>query len=121
MCDDRCTELRRSAAASQCRAGFAVGLLAQPVAASEAILTRCAEALGHPVWRRDPRFATNQQRMQNRAAFESLMEAALTANTTEHWVAGLEAAGVPCGPVYNYVQIFADPRLDPIRERPRTG
>jgi crotonobetainyl-CoA:carnitine CoA-transferase CaiB-like acyl-CoA transferase len=95
MCDDRCTKLRRSAAASQCRPGFAVSLLAQPVAASEAIWTRCAQSLGHPVWRRDPRFGTNQQRMQNRPAFESVMEAMLVTNTTEHWVAVLEAAGVP--------------------------
>jgi ABC-type uncharacterized transport system substrate-binding protein len=32
MCDDRRTELRRSAAAFPCRSGFAVGLLAEPVA-----------------------------------------------------------------------------------------
>ncbi len=30
--------------------------------------------------------------------------------TDEHWVEVLEAAGVPCGPVYNYAQMFADPR-----------
>jgi len=32
-------------------------------------------------------------------------------NTTEHWVTVLEAAGVPCGPVYNYGQMFADPQV----------
>ena len=34
------------------------------------------------------------------------MEAVLTTNTTAHWVEVLEAAGVPCGPVYNYAQMF---------------
>jgi crotonobetainyl-CoA:carnitine CoA-transferase CaiB-like acyl-CoA transferase len=35
------------------------------------------------------------------------MEAVLATNTTDHWAAVLEAAGVPCGPVYDYAQMFA--------------
>jgi crotonobetainyl-CoA:carnitine CoA-transferase CaiB-like acyl-CoA transferase len=35
----------------------------------------------------------------------------LTTNTTDHWVEVLEAACVPCGPVYNYRQMFADPQV----------
>ena len=81
-------------------------------AAGEAIWQRCAAALGHPEWRRDPRFATNQQRMQNRAAFEAAMEDVFATGTTDHWIAVLEAAGVPCGPVYNYRQMFADPQVE---------
>ena len=80
-------------------------------AAGEAIWARCAEALGHPEWCDDPRFATNRQRMANRAALETVMEAVLTTNTTAHWVEVLEAAGVPCGPVYNDALIFADPQV----------
>jgi crotonobetainyl-CoA:carnitine CoA-transferase CaiB-like acyl-CoA transferase len=80
-------------------------------AAGQAIWARCAKALGHPEWCEDPRFATNQQRMQNRAALEDVMNAVLARKTTEHWVEVLEAAGVPCGPVYNYAQMFADPQV----------
>jgi crotonobetainyl-CoA:carnitine CoA-transferase CaiB-like acyl-CoA transferase len=39
------------------------------------------------------------------------MEAVLMTDTTEHWVEVLEAAGVPCGLVYNYQQMFADPHV----------
>ena len=39
------------------------------------------------------------------------MNAVLTTKTTDHWVNVLEAAGVPCGPVYNYAQMFADPQV----------
>ena len=74
------------------------------------IWARCAQALGHPEWCEDPRFANNQERVQNRVALEAEMEAALTTATTDHWVEVLEAAGVPCGPVYNYQQMFADHR-----------
>jgi crotonobetainyl-CoA:carnitine CoA-transferase CaiB-like acyl-CoA transferase len=80
-------------------------------AAGESIWQRCAAALGHPEWCADPRFATNQQRMKNRAALETEMEMVFAADTTEHWVEVLEPAGVPCGPVYNYTQMFADPQV----------
>jgi crotonobetainyl-CoA:carnitine CoA-transferase CaiB-like acyl-CoA transferase len=80
-------------------------------AAGEAIWARCAKALGHPEWCEDPRFATNEQRMQNRAALEAEIEAVLTTATSDHWVEVLGAAGVPCGPVYNYAQMFADPQV----------
>src|SRR6266850_6206419 len=59
----------------------------------------------------DPRFATKEQRMQNRAALEAEMEAVLTTATSDHWVEVLDSAGVPCGPVYNYAQLFADPQV----------
>src|SRR6266478_6539820 len=80
-------------------------------AAGEAIWARCAAAFGHPEWCEDPRFATNEQRMQNRAALEAEIEAVLTTATSDHWVEVLEAAGVPCGPVHDYAQLFADPQV----------
>ncbi|MBV8089921.1 MAG: CoA transferase [Alphaproteobacteria bacterium] len=80
-------------------------------AGSQSLWERCAAALGHPEWCDDSRFVTNQQRMQNRAALESVMEAVLTTRPTAHWVELLEAGGVPCGPVYNYAEMFADPQV----------
>jgi crotonobetainyl-CoA:carnitine CoA-transferase CaiB-like acyl-CoA transferase len=80
-------------------------------AAGEAIWARCAKALGHPEWCEEPRFATNQQRMANREALEIVMNAVLTTKTTNDWVEVLEAACVPCGPVYDYAQMFADPQV----------
>jgi crotonobetainyl-CoA:carnitine CoA-transferase CaiB-like acyl-CoA transferase len=80
-------------------------------AAGQSIWQRCAAAMGHPEWCDDPRFANGQQRMKNRPALEETMEAVFATNTTEHWVNRLEAAGVPCGPVYNYGQMFDDPQV----------
>jgi hypothetical protein len=59
-------------------------------AAGQSIWARCAAALGHPEWCGDPRFATNQERMQSRAALEAEMNAVLTTKTTEHWVEVIE-------------------------------
>ena len=49
-----------------------------------------SEALGHPEWCEDRRFATNEQRMQNRAALEAEIEAVLTTAARDHWVEVLE-------------------------------
>jgi crotonobetainyl-CoA:carnitine CoA-transferase CaiB-like acyl-CoA transferase len=46
--------------------------------------------------------------MENRAALEDVVEAVLATETAERWVEVPEAAGVPCGPVYDYAQMFAD-------------
>ena len=80
-------------------------------AAGQSIWARCAAALGHPEWCGDPRFATNQERMENRAALEAEMNAVLATQTTEHWVEVLEAARVPCGQVHTYAQLFDDPQV----------
>jgi crotonobetainyl-CoA:carnitine CoA-transferase CaiB-like acyl-CoA transferase len=68
-------------------------------------------ALRHPEWCEDPRLLTSEQRMQNRAVLETEIEAVLMTNTADHWVEVLKAAGVPCGPVYNHAQLFADARV----------
>ena len=49
--------------------------------------------------------------MANRDALEDVMNAVLKTKTTNDWVEVLEAAGVPCGPVYDYAQMFADPQV----------
>ena len=39
------------------------------------------------------------------------MNAVVTTVTTDHWVEVLERSSVPCGPVYDYAQMFADPQV----------
>lgn len=59
----------------------------------------------------DPRFATNRDRVENRHALQTEMEAALVHKTSHEWNDILAAAGVPCGPVYRYDQVFTDPQV----------
>jgi crotonobetainyl-CoA:carnitine CoA-transferase CaiB-like acyl-CoA transferase len=80
-------------------------------AAGQHIWERCARALGRPEWLEDPRFRTGRDRMRNRPALEREMEALLATQCSEHWVKVLDDAGVPCGPVYTYGQLFADPQV----------
>jgi crotonobetainyl-CoA:carnitine CoA-transferase CaiB-like acyl-CoA transferase len=55
------------------------------------------------------RFPSNAERMARRPELVVELESALTADTTEHWVERLLAAGVPAGPISDYAQVVADP------------
>jgi crotonobetainyl-CoA:carnitine CoA-transferase CaiB-like acyl-CoA transferase len=59
----------------------------------------------------DPRFLTNPLRVTNREALYALMPDYTRRKTTKAWVDGLAALGVPCGPVNNLDQVFADPQV----------
>jgi crotonobetainyl-CoA:carnitine CoA-transferase CaiB-like acyl-CoA transferase len=66
---------------------------------------------GVPEVAKDQRFANNRLRVANREALSPLLAAAMTAKTTADWVAALEAAAVPCGPINKIDEVFADPQV----------
>ncbi|MCC7547595.1 MAG: CoA transferase [Burkholderiales bacterium] len=56
-------------------------------------------------------FADEQGRSSNRAALNAELSDALRARTSEDWIARLNAAGIPCGPIYTMDQVFADEQV----------
>lgn len=68
-------------------------------AGNDALFYRLAQALGHPEWADDPRYRTNQDRTARADALKADLEAVLCHRPAAHWIAVLEAAGVPCAPV----------------------
>jgi len=70
-----------------------------------------AEVAGQSQWATDPRFLTNKLRVANRGELIPLIRQATVFKTTAQWVDELEAAGVPCGPVNDLAQVFADPQV----------
>ena len=89
-----------------------------PTADGDVILTvgnddqfaRFCEVAGNPEWAEDPRFATNRSRVEHREVLVPLLRQTTVMKTTAEWLAALEAVGVPCGPVNNLEQAFADPQ-----------
>jgi crotonobetainyl-CoA:carnitine CoA-transferase CaiB-like acyl-CoA transferase len=69
---------------------------------------RLCAALGRPSLAEDPRFASNDDRMENRSALVAELEAVTETRGTGEWVATLLDAGVPCGPIHDYRQVFED-------------
>ena len=76
-----------------------------------AIWARLAAALGLDELVKDTRFHTAATRLQNRDELNSLIEAVTLTQSSDAWVKALEAAEVPCGPVYAMDQVFADPQV----------
>ena len=68
-------------------------------------------AAGRPELAADPRFATNGKRVENRAELTRLIQAIFAGKTTAEWLALLEGAGVPNGPINNIAQVFEEPQV----------
>ena len=79
--------------------------------AGEAMYQRLLCALDAEVLRERPELATNALRAENRAAINAEIEARTIRETSEHWISVLNEAGVPCSPVMNLEQVFADPQV----------
>ncbi|MFN3884863.1 MAG: CaiB/BaiF CoA transferase family protein [Rhodocyclaceae bacterium] len=72
---------------------------------------RLAEVAGHAEWATDARFATNAARVENRSVLIPLIRQTTVTKTTDEWIALLEAANVPCGPINDLARVFADPQV----------
>ena len=72
---------------------------------------RMCRAIGREDLLDDERFASNPERMVSIEALTPIMEETFRTKTTSHWVEILETAGVPCGPIYNIEQVYADPHV----------
>jgi crotonobetainyl-CoA:carnitine CoA-transferase CaiB-like acyl-CoA transferase len=79
--------------------------------ANERIFRKIGEVLGHPEWASLPEFADNAGRVRHRAALADRIEAITTAQPRAHWLALFEANDIPCGPINDYAQVFADPQV----------
>jgi len=72
---------------------------------------RFCQAAGRPDLARDERFATNSARVLNRETLVPMLAAALVERGSAEWIAALEDAGVPCGPINDLAQVFDDPQV----------
>ena len=68
-------------------------------------------AIGEPGWPADPRFATNPARVRHRDLLVGLIGERMRARPAREWLSLLEPAGVPCGPINDLAQVFADPQV----------
>ena len=72
----------------------------------------CCDVFGLQPLKQDPRFAKNHLRHQNRRELIPLIEEVTGKQSAKHWVDALTAAGVPCGALQTYDQVFHDPHLE---------
>ena len=72
---------------------------------------RFCELAGHAEWSSDERFATNAARVRHRAELLPQLRQTTVMKTTAEWIALLENAAVPCGPINDLAGVFADPQV----------
>lgn len=78
--------------------------------ANQANWERIAKLIGAPALIQDPRFADNSARMAHRDELARLIGEHLRTKTTAEWLAALDAAGIPAGPINDIAQMAADPQ-----------
>ncbi|MDR2187904.1 MAG: CoA transferase [Azonexus sp.] len=72
---------------------------------------RFCAAAGAPELAADPRYATNQARVENRDVLIPLLKKLTIERRTADWISTLEAKAVPCGPINTLADVFTDPQV----------
>jgi crotonobetainyl-CoA:carnitine CoA-transferase CaiB-like acyl-CoA transferase len=80
-------------------------------AAGFGIFGRLCKALGVEHLAKDPAYATEQARRENRDKLNALIEDITRTRPSADWIDLLNHAGVPCGPIYRMDEVFADPQV----------
>ena len=80
-------------------------------AAGHRIWDRFCPIIGAPELAKDPRFSSYEGRARNRAELNDIVGEYTIQHPSAYWVETLNAAGVPCGPIYSIDQVFADPQV----------
>jgi crotonobetainyl-CoA:carnitine CoA-transferase CaiB-like acyl-CoA transferase len=80
-------------------------------AANERLFRRLCEVLGQTEWGAEAAFADNASRVRNRDALAARIESITVTQPRAHWLALLDANDIPCGPINDYAQVFADPQV----------
>jgi crotonobetainyl-CoA:carnitine CoA-transferase CaiB-like acyl-CoA transferase len=78
------------------------------VVGNDTQFARTCAVLGSPELATHPKFAVNNDRVVNGKEIMAVFAGLFLKNTVAHWLDALEAAGVPCGPVNDFAQVFAD-------------
>ncbi len=69
------------------------------------------EIVGLPELVEDKRFLRVVDRVANNKALIALLQAKVAEKPSAHWLATLEAAGIPAGPVLHFDEVFTDPQI----------
>lgn len=77
----------------------------------QSIWERCVKALNAEALLARPEYQTMVRRSENRNALNAELEAIFVLEKTSVWVERLNCAGVPCGPIYQIDEMFADPQV----------
>ena len=80
--------------------------------AGQKIWERFCQAVDAQWLAQSPDYATAALRLKNRDALNAEIDKIMSSRSSADWVAALNEAGVPCGPIYAIDQVFSDPQVE---------
>jgi len=80
-------------------------------ASGDGMWQRLCKAIGREDLTGRAEFKDQPARAKNRVALNAELNTALSKKKSAEWIEALNAAGVPCGPIYAMDQVFADPQV----------
>jgi crotonobetainyl-CoA:carnitine CoA-transferase CaiB-like acyl-CoA transferase len=80
-------------------------------AAGPELFARFCKAVGAEHLASDPAYTSGRARLKNRDHLNAAIETITRTKSSADWIAVLNSAGVPCGPIYKMNEVFADPQV----------
>jgi formyl-CoA transferase len=80
-------------------------------ASSSRVWERFCDAIGRPDWKQKQEWKLVSDRSKDRKNVNAAISEITKSKPSQHWVEVFEEAGVPCGPIYDIGQVFADPQV----------
>jgi crotonobetainyl-CoA:carnitine CoA-transferase CaiB-like acyl-CoA transferase len=80
-------------------------------AANDRLFLRLCELLDRPQWATEADYADDTARVRNKAKLAAAIETVTLEQPRQHWLDLFDANGIPCGPINDYAQVFADPQV----------
>jgi CoA:oxalate CoA-transferase len=80
-------------------------------AGNDSLFIKMCDALGMAGLATSPDYKSNALRQKHHKQLEHAIESVLKGGTTDHWLAVLGKAGIPCGPINNVAQAIAHPQV----------
>ncbi|MFC0270477.1 CaiB/BaiF CoA transferase family protein [Metabacillus herbersteinensis] len=78
---------------------------------NEGLWEKFCIALGEPILAVNPKYKTNQHRLENREELIDYLQSIFSTKPSKYWISLFEEAGLPCGPVLSFEEIFKDPHV----------
>lgn len=80
-------------------------------AAGDSMFSKFCKVADKEKWLSDPRFSSNEARFEHRDILRQAVADIVKQRKSENWIEALNAAGVPCGPIYTIDEVFADAQV----------
>lgn len=84
---------------------------------NDAAFARLCKVIRRPEWITDERYASNAARVRHRTQLIPILEGIFVTRRASTWIAALEKADIPVGPVNTVPDMLADPALEPLLAR----